>query len=59
MRENGSCGKVIYIGDVPGPEKENDTCVKTLPVGTMDRGFTIHIVFNLCWGYVPKNTDIY
>jgi hypothetical protein len=39
--ENDSCGKVIYLGDVRGPEKVNDTCVETVHVGTMDRGFTL------------------
>jgi hypothetical protein len=29
------------MGDVQGPEKVNDTCVKTLHVGTMDRGFIV------------------
>jgi hypothetical protein len=24
------CGEVIYMGNVQGPEKVNDTCVKTL-----------------------------
>jgi hypothetical protein len=41
MRENDSFGKVIYMGDVQGPEKVKDTCVKTMHVGMMDRGFTV------------------
>jgi hypothetical protein len=28
MRENDSCRKVIYMGDVQRPEKENNTYVK-------------------------------
>jgi hypothetical protein len=32
MRENNSCGKVIYMGDVQGPEKVNNTCMKTMHV---------------------------
>jgi hypothetical protein len=41
MRENDRCGKVIYMSDVQGPEKVNDICMKTLHVGTMDRGFIL------------------
>jgi hypothetical protein len=29
------------MGDVEGPEKANDTCVKTMHAGMMDRGFTV------------------
>jgi hypothetical protein len=29
MRENYSCRKVIYMGNVKGPEKVNDTGMKT------------------------------
>jgi Tfp pilus assembly protein PilX len=29
--------------DVQGPEKVNDTCMKTMHVGTMDRGFTLYL----------------
>jgi len=36
------CGKVIYMGDVQGPEKVNNTCVKTMHVGMMGRGFTVY-----------------
>jgi hypothetical protein len=39
--ENDECGKVIYMGDVQGPEKVNDTCVITMHAGTMDRGFIV------------------
>jgi hypothetical protein len=41
MWENDSCGKVIYLDDVQGPEKVNDTCVKTMHVGMMDSGITV------------------
>jgi acetyl-CoA carboxylase beta subunit len=41
MWKNDSCGKVIYIDDVQGPEKVNNTCVRTMHVGTMERGFTV------------------
>jgi hypothetical protein len=41
MRENDRCGKVIYMSDAQGPEKVNDICMKTLHVGTMDRGFVL------------------
>jgi hypothetical protein len=34
--ENDECGKVIYMGDIQGPEKVNDTCVITV-----DRGFIV------------------
>jgi hypothetical protein len=42
MREKDICGEVIYMGDVQGPEKVNDTCVKTMHAGMMDRGFTVY-----------------
>jgi hypothetical protein len=29
------------MGDVQGPEKANDPCIKAVHVGTMDRGFTV------------------
>jgi hypothetical protein len=35
------CGKAIYMGDVQGPEKVNDTCMKTRHTGKMDRSFTV------------------
>jgi hypothetical protein len=28
------------MGDVQGPEKVNNTCMKTMHAGTMDRGFS-------------------
>jgi hypothetical protein len=40
-RENNSCGIVIYIGDVQGPEKMNNACMRTMHVGAMDSGFTV------------------
>jgi hypothetical protein len=33
--------EVIYMGDVQGPEKVNDTCVKTKHAGRMDRGLNV------------------
>jgi hypothetical protein len=45
MQENDSHGKVIYTGDVQGPQKVNNTCMKTTHVGTMDRGFTALQIF--------------
>jgi hypothetical protein len=45
MWENNSFKKVIYMGNVQGPEKVNYTCVKTMHVGITNRGFTV-IVFN-------------
>jgi hypothetical protein len=42
MRENDSCGKVIYMGDVQEPQKVNDTCMKTMQAGMMDRSFTVN-----------------
>jgi len=39
--ENDSCGEVTYMGNIQGPENVNKTCVKTVHVGTMDRGFTV------------------
>jgi hypothetical protein len=41
MQENNSCGKLIYMCDVQGPEKVTDICMKTMHAGTMDRGFTV------------------
>jgi hypothetical protein len=41
MRENDSCGKVIYIGYGQGPEKVNDTCMKNMHAGMIARGFTV------------------
>jgi hypothetical protein len=35
-------GEIIYMGRAQGLEKVNDTCVKIMLVGTMDRGFTIY-----------------
>jgi len=29
------------MGDVQGPKKVNDTCMKTMHGGMMDRGFTV------------------
>jgi hypothetical protein len=40
MQENDSCGTVIHMGYVQGSEKVKDTCVKTMHVGMMARGFT-------------------
>jgi hypothetical protein len=34
-------GEVICMGDVEGSEKVTDTCMKTVPAGTMDRDFTV------------------
>jgi hypothetical protein len=31
----------IYMGDVQGPEKVNDSCMKTMHARMMDRGFTV------------------
>jgi hypothetical protein len=53
MQENNSCGKFIYMDGVQGPEKANDTCVNTMHVGTMDRGFTVAIIYNdMAWNTV-------
>jgi hypothetical protein len=38
--KNNSCVKVIYMGDIQGPEKMNDICLKTMHAATMDRDFT-------------------
>jgi hypothetical protein len=42
MQENDSCEKIIYMGDVQGPEKVNNAYVKTVHAGMMDRGFTVY-----------------
>lgn len=39
MWGNDSCWKVIYMGDVYGPEKMKIACVKTIHARTMVRGF--------------------
>jgi hypothetical protein len=41
VRKNGSRGKVLYMGNVQGPEKVNDTCVKIMHEGMMDKGITV------------------
>jgi hypothetical protein len=41
MQENNSCGEVIYMGEIQGPEKLNDICMKTMCARMMDRGFTL------------------
>jgi hypothetical protein len=46
MQEIDSCRKVTYMGDVQGLEKMNDTCVNTMHVGTMARGFTAFVFQN-------------
>lgn len=43
MRQNYSCCKVIYMGDACGPENVCNTCMKTVHVGSMDRGFTVYV----------------
>jgi septal ring factor EnvC (AmiA/AmiB activator) len=35
------------MGDAQGPEKVNNTCVKTVHVGTMGRGFTVIVICRL------------
>jgi hypothetical protein len=40
MWENDSCRKVIYMDNAQGPEQVNNTCMKTMPMGTVYRGFT-------------------
>jgi hypothetical protein len=47
MRENYICRNIIYVGDVRGPEKVNDTWVKKMSAGMMDRGFTLLVVYAL------------
>jgi hypothetical protein len=32
------------MGDVQGPEKVNDTCVETMHLGMIDRGFTVALL---------------
>lgn len=41
MQENSSCRKVTYMGNVKRPETVNDTCMKTMHVVVMNRGFTV------------------
>jgi hypothetical protein len=56
MQENDTTRKmyliylyIIYVGDVQGPEKMNDTCRKTMQRRTMDRSFTVHILVQQEW----------
>jgi hypothetical protein len=35
---------VIYMGLISGPNKADDTCGRTTVTGTMDRGFTVHVM---------------
>jgi hypothetical protein len=38
------------MGNVQGPEKVNGPCVKTVHLGTMDRGFTVlNTEFKFCY----------
>jgi hypothetical protein len=55
LQKNDKCEKLIYIGNVQGPEKVNDTCVKTMHVGTINRGFT---VYNISITYTHKTLFI-
>jgi acetyl-CoA carboxylase beta subunit len=41
VKKNDECRKLIYMDDVQRPEKVNNTCVKTVHAGTMDRGFAV------------------
>jgi hypothetical protein len=34
------------MGNVQGPEKVNDTCVKTVHVRTIDRGSTVNLKYH-------------
>jgi hypothetical protein len=36
------------MGDERGPKKVNDTCVKTMHVGLMDRGFMVITKIKYC-----------
>jgi hypothetical protein len=58
MQENSCCKKVIYMGDVQGPEKVNDTCVTTMHAGMMDRGFTVLQSADYCRPTHPENIQI-
>jgi hypothetical protein len=46
--DNDSCRKVIYMGDLQGAGKANDTCMKMMPVEMMDRSFTTLHLFRAC-----------
>jgi hypothetical protein len=47
MWENNSCGKFIYMINEQGPEKVDDTCVKTMHVG-MDRFYCSNQRIAIC-----------
>jgi hypothetical protein len=47
MQENNSCGKIMYMGNVQGPEKVNDSCVKTVHAEMIYRGFTVYFIWPL------------
>jgi hypothetical protein len=34
---------VIYMGLIPGPNKRNEICGKTMVTGTMNRGSTVYL----------------
>jgi hypothetical protein len=44
MQENDSCRKVIYMANVQGPEKVNNTCVKTMRMGKWIEVSLHHII---------------
>jgi hypothetical protein len=47
MQEKDSYGKVIYMGDVWGPGKVNNTCVKTMHAGMIDIEVSLYYVLQV------------
>jgi len=49
------------MGNIQGPQKVNDTCVNTMNVETMDRGFTVHKISSLQgfqFSWVPHSLTV-
>jgi hypothetical protein len=44
VKINNECGKAIYMGEVQGSENMNDTRVKIMRVGMVDRSITVLII---------------
>jgi hypothetical protein len=43
----------MYMGNVQGPEKVNDSCVKTVHAEMIYRGFSVYFI----WPLVDGSTD--
>lgn len=44
------------MGNIQGPQKENDTCVNTMNVETMDTGFSVLTCINILTNNIEIET---